>query len=664
MHFAFCLYKHFPYSGLSLDMLRIANETINRGHKVTVFTGSWDDAIPEGLNVTIVKAVGLTNHSRVHAFHRQLYKQISLQAFDVSVGFNKIPNMDFYFCGDYCFIGRSFLKHSFFYRYTPRFLYYSSFERRVFSTSSKTRILSLSPRERKIYQQYYLTQDSRFFNLPPTLEKSRWSNLDKLPERTDIRSGLNVKECEYLVLLIGSGFVTKGLDRAIRAVASLPSSIRDKTTLMVVGQSKKESFERLANNLSIGHQVRFMGGREDIPELMKAGDLLIHPAYAETSGGVLLEAIVSGLPVLATPVCGYAPHIEMAEAGYVLRKHFSQIELNKKLHEMLVSDQKARWRSNGLRYGKDPCLYVMPETVAGIIETPLKDLPRSSAQLEGQSIFIKRDLRSNLDGKESFNEIMNIEGRVYRIGPGRRTLRFQRGGKDYFLKTHTGVGWREIFKNLSYLRVPVVGAENEWQGIHRLNDLGIDTMTAAAYGIRGKNPATRNSFIVTEALPTELSLEEFCAQWKRNPPKTLKEIRLKRWILAKVINTARVMHDSGMNHRDFYLCHFLLDAAFDHNEKVLPESKLYVIDLHRIQLRNKTPERWLVKDIAGLYYSSMDVGLSKRDLFRFMKGYSEKPLREIFDQDLRFWRKVEARAKNLFEKEKFKTQIAKNIHNG
>jgi len=56
MHFAFCLYKHFPYSGLSLDMLRIAKETIRRGHKVTVFTGSWEGEVIDGLEVEIVKA--------------------------------------------------------------------------------------------------------------------------------------------------------------------------------------------------------------------------------------------------------------------------------------------------------------------------------------------------------------------------------------------------------------------------------------------------------------------------------------------------------------------------------------------------------------------------------------------------------------------------------
>ncbi|MEO0367509.1 MAG: lipopolysaccharide core heptose(I) kinase RfaP [Pseudomonadota bacterium] len=665
MHFAFCLYKHFPYSGLSLDMLRIAHECIERGHQATVFTGSWEGDIPAGVNVVIVKHFGFTNHTRAASFHKKLRHHLDPNDYDVIVGFNKIPGMDIYYCGDYCYVGRSFLRHSLFYRFTPRFLYFSSFERGVFEAASKTNVLSLSDREKSIYQQYYLTQDSRFMCLPPTLEKARWANLDDLPDREAIRGSLHVKHDENLVLLIGSGFQTKGLDRAIIALSALPEEIQVQTKLFVVGQDKTETFYRLAKRLDVADRVYFLGGRTDVPALMKAGDMLLHPAYAETTGGVLLEAIVSGLPVLATPVCGYAPHIKMAEAGCVLRKRFSQDELNEKLLEMLLSEEKQAWRENGLKYGQDPSLYVMPKRAVDFIEqtSAQKTLYLSNASKRkepDESLYINNELRQGLKGKDSFWDIMNIDGKVYREALGRRTLRFTRGNKDYFLKIHTGVGWREIVKNISYLRAPVVGALNEWHGVHRLMDLEIDTMTVAAYGIRGRNPATKNSFIITEALPTETSLEDFCADWKTNPPRTLKQVRLKRWILNKVVETARVIHENGANHRDFYLCHFLLDAHFDPDEQVSAESKLFLIDLHRIQLRRKTPERWAVKDIAGLYYSSKDIGLSKRDLLRFMRLYRGKPLREILETERGFWKKVVARGNRLYESEKRKARELAN----
>ena len=662
MHFAFCLYKHFPYSGLSLDMLRIASECTQRGHKATVFTGSWEGEVPDGVDVVLIKHFGFTNHTRAQSFHRKLKTILASHRFDVVVGFNKIPGMDIYYCGDYCYVGRSYLRHSFFYRFTPRFLYYSSFERGVFEASSNTNILSLSNREKLIYQQHYLTQDSRFLCLPPTLEKARWSSLENLADRETLRTSLGIKEDENLVLLIGSGFATKGLDRAITAMASLPATLLAKTKLFVVGQDKIDPYQRQAKRQNVSKNVHFLGGRKDIPALMKAGDMLLHPAYAETTGGVLLEAIVSGLPVLATPVCGYAPHIKIAQAGHVLRKRFSQEELNSKLHEMLLSEEKAVWRKNGLSYGKNPSLYVMPQRAVDFIEQTSAqrhlELTTAEQQKSDESLYINNELREALKGEDSFYQVMNIEGIVYREDLGRRTLRFTRGNKDYFLKIHTGVGWPENFKNIIYLRAPVVGALNEWHGVHRLKDLEIDTMTVGAYGIRGRNPATKHSFIITEALPTETSLEDFCGEWKTNPPRTLKQIRLKRWILNKVVETARVIHENGANHRDFYLCHFLLDAHFEANEQVSAESKLYLIDLHRLQMRRKTPERWAVKDIAGLYYSSKEIGLTKRDLLRFMKLYRGKPLRQILSEDMSFWAKVESRGNRLYESEKRKAIVS------
>ena len=82
------------------------------------------------------------------------------------------------------------------------------------------------------------------------------------------------------------------------------------------------------------------------------------------------------------------------------------------------------------------------------------------------------------------------------------------------------------------------------------------------------------------------------------------------------------MHENGMNHRDFYLCHFLLDNKFAEHNTIEESTKLFLIDLHRAQIRFATPLRWIVKDLGSLYFSAAEVPLTKRDLFRFMKIYS------------------------------------------
>ncbi len=57
-------------------------------------------------------------------------------------------------------------------------------------------------------------------------------------------------------------------------------------------------------------------------------------------------------------------------------------------------------------------------------------------------------------------------------------------------------------------------------------------------------------------------------------------------------------------------------------------------------MRTKTPERWVIKDLAGLYFSSLDAGLTHRDYFRFMKHYRNRRLRDILRHENEFWIKV------------------------
>jgi heptose I phosphotransferase len=252
--------------------------------------------------------------------------------------------------------------------------------------------------------------------------------------------------------------------------------------------------------------------------------------------------------------------------------------------------------------------------------------------------FLDEKLKKYFSGSTPlFDQVMALRGESFRHLEGRLTQRILIGDKSYFIKQHSGVGWREIIKNLSQLRLPVTGARNEWEAISKLNALGVETATVVGYGQRGCNPAKLQSFILMEELQPVISLEELTANWKQNPP----DVILKRDLIAEVARMTRIMHSNGINHRDLYICHFLLDTSTD-------QVKLSLIDLHRAQMRNKIPERWKVKDLAGLYFSSKDIGLTKNDIFRFMKIYSEKSLREIYRTEKKLWNKVKKRGEQLY----------------
>ena len=236
-----------------------------------------------------------------------------------------------------------------------------------------------------------------------------------------------------------------------------------------------------------------------------------------------------------------------------------------------------------------------------------------------------------------------MEGNIYRQVQSRKTFQFTLNGKSYFVKLHSGVGWPEIIKNLLQLRLPILSAENEWRAITRLQELGIATMRFVAYGKRGWNPATRQSFIVTEELAETVSLEDYCKDWRNNRP----SFSEKKALIQRIAGISRKLHNSGVCHRDFYLCHFLLHRNISVKGDKL---NLSLIDLHRVLLKQNLATRWKIKDIAGLYYSTMDIGLTQRDLFRFIRIYDQVDLRQSLRTRQGFWSAVHKRAQFMYHK--------------
>ncbi|WP_137719384.1 lipopolysaccharide core heptose(I) kinase RfaP [Methylobacillus flagellatus] len=244
-------------------------------------------------------------------------------------------------------------------------------------------------------------------------------------------------------------------------------------------------------------------------------------------------------------------------------------------------------------------------------------------------------------GEQAFSEIMVLNGEVFRDMPGRRTLRFHLDGRPYFVKLHFGVGWREIFKNLLTLRLPIVSAMPEWRAIHRFNQIGIPTTPPVAFASRGCNPAQRQSFVMTEDLGDIVSLETLCADWKTQPP----EPAFKRSLILEVARLTQLLHANGMNHRDLYICHFCLDLP----RLAQGDLHLYLIDLHRVGMRRRISYTDRLKDIAALYFSALDIGLTQRDFLRFVRAYRGH-LRDWPKQDRHFWPEVQKRAVKLFQK--------------
>ena len=256
-------------------------------------------------------------------------------------------------------------------------------------------------------------------------------------------------------------------------------------------------------------------------------------------------------------------------------------------------------------------------------------------------------LRAHVPKVKTFDWLMNVEGNVHRAVRNRRTVEFALGGKRYFIKAHRGVGWGEVFKNWMSGRPPIVSAEPEWQAIEALNRAGVTTPRVAGKGLCGQAPAALKSFVVMDALEGMVSLEHFGRDWRGT--KGRQWTALKRQLIKAIADIARRTHGAGMNHRDFYLCHFLVRDRDWTKWRPADAVELVLIDLHRVQIRDRVPERWLVKDLGGLLFSAFDAGITRRDLLRFIEAYRGKSWREVLASEKDFWRKVWRNAVSLYE---------------
>ena len=368
MQIAFCIFKYFPYGGIQRDLLKMCRECRARGMQVRIYTIRWLAEPPENMELCVVPAKAFSRHSLYERFAELVREDLIRRPADLVVGMNKMPGLDIYYAGDSCYQDKARTQRSFLYRLLPRYRSLVRAERAVFEPGSRTEILTISGLQAPVFRRCYGTPPARFHPLPPGIERDRAAPPDRQGVRARLRAELGLEDANRLLLFVGSGFIKKGLSRVLRGLRALPRELLDRTWLYVLGDDKAGSFARMARWLGVAHRVRFLGGRNDVPDFLLAGDGLVLPALDETAGMVILEAMIAGLPALVTKNCGYSTYLEDAQAGLLTPVPFRQGTFNGQLHELLTSDERESWSKNGLALAADENIYRMVPAAVDLFE--------------------------------------------------------------------------------------------------------------------------------------------------------------------------------------------------------------------------------------------------------------------------------------------------------
>ncbi|QDV53762.1 Lipopolysaccharide core biosynthesis protein RfaG [Gimesia fumaroli] len=185
---------------------------------------------------------------------------------------------------------------------------------------SKTTIRDLNQNQRLVA----VSEATRTFHIAQGLAAERvtfcYNGVDvesfqPRPATGALKQELGLSNDARLCLTIGQLGLRKGQDILAEAAALLAAEGDQSTHFVLVGErhsQKQESIDYDRAITSAFEQPRLkgrlhrLGYREDIAWLMNEADLLVHPAKQEPLGRVLLEAIASGLPIVATDVGGTA----------------------------------------------------------------------------------------------------------------------------------------------------------------------------------------------------------------------------------------------------------------------------------------------------------------------------------------------------------------------
>lgn len=171
---------------------------------------------------------------------------------------------------------------------------------------------------------------------------------DRLPEKTDrsaVRASLGLRDSDLVITTVGHVRKVKGVDIFARTALHLERRFPDARFVVVGDVHEPGHMAELHGMIARGEagaQMRFVGPREDIPSILAASDVFVLPSRSEGFSNALIEAMLCGLPCVATDVGGNAEALQDGESGLVVPSE--SVECMSEALARLLQDAELRRR--------------------------------------------------------------------------------------------------------------------------------------------------------------------------------------------------------------------------------------------------------------------------------------------------------------------------------
>ena len=166
-------------------------------------------------------------------------------------------------------------------------------------------------------------------------------------DKNEKRKELGLTRDNMILLSVGEVNKNKNHEAIIRALAKLNNP---NIHYIIAGRGNLESYiDKLSKELNIENQVHLLGFRTDIPELYSIADIFCFPSYREGLSLALMEAMVSGLPVVCSDIRGNRDLIKHKKGGYRCNPNDIN-EFVRYIHRLVLDSME---RKNMAMYNKE-----------------------------------------------------------------------------------------------------------------------------------------------------------------------------------------------------------------------------------------------------------------------------------------------------------------------
>ena len=300
--------------GAELYLQRLLGALAKRGQEVHLFAESWSESI-QGVVFHSVAAVG-SRAMRPVRFAEAVRVEMAKEKFDCVFSLDRTLKQDVYRAGDG--VHRVWLERrkQFAPWWKKPFVGVGAFHRNMMTLEAQTfdpantrHVIVNSEMVRREILEHFQFPSERIHLVRNGVEVARFQN----GKRAETRSRFGVKDDEFLLLFVGSGWERKGLCFLFALMEDLlqKKTAQLKTVkLLVVGKGKKPS--------TVSPNVIFAGPMSDVENALAAADLFTFLPIYEPSANAVVEALAAGLPVVTSAQNGASEIIREGVNGSVV----------------------------------------------------------------------------------------------------------------------------------------------------------------------------------------------------------------------------------------------------------------------------------------------------------------------------------------------------------